>query len=1056
MKKFLLSSFTLLALCTPVLNAQNTEGGDVIFDLTTSSAFNKCSQTSYRYNHGSYPAFTFYTYYSCVQMYNYSVSEPNYDDILFTPELELKQGHLYRVTTAPAAYTSGKTTNLHVYYGQGAPSDYSENNEFEANYNLLASYTDLPYVNVSYSSQAEDRAVEFTVPADGKYRIAFRGEPNRMNLFRTKIIEFGPSDIPAAVNDLAVLPDADGANTVEISFTLPSETITGQSLADATLSYTLLRDDDTIDAGSKNGGEAVSFTDDQVSAGEHTYTLEVSNGDNKTTLSVSTFVGAETPTEATDVVLSGAEGAYKITWKAPTSGVHGATLSQEKIKYQIKRFVGENSEVLTSDHSSTEYTDDFSSSELAALCYEITVVYGSETSEGAKSNVIKAGSLNLPFADSFAGAVIDDLKWEIETVAGTSANNKWQAAEQIWTGSASATKYNSVDDDGGLAFVDFWYISSGNSSRLETMPLSVESATAPVVDFWLWRSNNGNDNIQLQIQIDNNDWQDIEGAVYQNKPDPNAEDAAVGWFNYKLGFGTYITEGAKTFRIGFTANSKNGYNMAIDAVRIFNVSGADLEVASLSAPETILAGNDLTLTLKIANNGGDVSAGDYTINVETNFPTPVEFETVGISSLSYAVLTAVLPITAEEAFDLPEYTFTVEVVYEGDEEPDNNVSDEITVATAFSSLQKPGATTISSDESGNFTLEWESAKDLSYQPIDIAESFEDFDNNAEGPFNGFTIIDLDHNVGDANYATGMPASSKFIVVTPVVKATTSYNTGQYENVDGTKCLGLTSSTGTQNDWIISPELNCGKGENASLKLDFLVAFGKPSNPSSSYSYSYEVLYALDDYSEESPATSFVRVTSGSRSKYGTSAYDQNFEEISVTGIPGNAKYIAIHFNSTVNSGVRAHTVAVDNIRITEVDEAPLLGYHVYERNNGRINEEQIDINTLSHTFADRARASLTRSFYVTAIYNEGESEPSDLATISNEAGIENVFGNGSLIQAVNNGVLISGFDGLVANVYSLDGRLAASVKCSEATVVNLNSGLYVVKVGTEVAKVAVK
>lgn len=1024
MKKLL----SILALAGVFLGSYAQDDGTVIFDLTTQTAFNQCAQRSFWYDHDDITMWVFSSYSYTVNLYNYNVAEPYYDDYLITPALEMKAGRLYRVTTAPYAEVNGKTVNLYVYYGQGSPDD-------AENFTLAGSFKDLPYYSNSNNALVPECIAEFTVPEDGNYRVAFRGEPNKMYMARTKILEYAPTTVPATVTDFTVLPDPDGASKATVTFTVPATTRTGQDLTGEALTYNIYRGEDLINTGTANGGTPISYTDNEVTPGDVTYSLEIARGDEKTDLiSVNTFIGVETPNPVTDLTLTGTGGAYLLTWTAPSVGTHGASLDPAKLTYQITRHAGEDTEVIATDNPTTQFTDDFESSELIQLSYEVVAKYSTQTSEPVTSNSLRAGSMNLPFADSFANAQIDGMKWEVEKVTGT---YEWQAAARVGSSPSNLTK-DAYDGDGGLAYYNFFNATAGSSSRLMTMPISNASTTSPVVDFHLWRHGVNNDRIKLQIQIDGGEWQDIEGAEYSQIANEGEVPDENGWYNYTVGFGSYIPENCSTYRIAFTAVSNYGYNMAIDAVRIFNMAGSDLAISSVSAPESIVAGNDIELVINVSNNGADVASDDYTIVVDSNYPQPITVESVAIASLGSHQFRVAIPVTAEEAYDQPTYNFTAKLIYDADEVEDNNESETVEVTTGFSEFNSPEEVQAEfvDNNPSMVKISWASAKDLSYTPVNIIETFDDLEKDATGNFNGWVSIDLDQQEGSYHYNVG---SSEFTVTNG---GSPSGGSGNY--------IGVTTKSGSQqDDWLISPEINCKDG--SLLNFSAKVAC---KNVSSSYSIHLELMYSEEEYDAENPASSFQSLKSWSSSTYGPLYQNASFCTITYEGIPSTAKYVALHFDTKTNYDM---AIWVDDLKVYEEDTTPLLGYNVYERNSGRMNEEPLDDNTLEYVVTDKTREiKKTRIFYVTGIYPDGESAPSAIASLDVSTQVEDILDAGKAVVSVNGGVMISGYEGETAEVYTIDGQRVASMKCAEITVINLNAGIYVVKVGAETRKVMIK
>ena len=327
-------------------SAQST---DAVLDLTDRTTFDKCTQTSERYEREDYSAWSFNNYGKYPYMYNYDINEPYYSDYLVTPEVTLKAYTLYRIEVSPAAYNSGKTTSLTIGLGQG--NDLTK-------YKVLAKYDNLAYANKSTVAQ---KTVEFNVDADGQYKLYFLGETNGMYLYDTKVIEVGSSNVPLAAEGLTLMPAADGSASVTVSFTLPSTTISGQPL-DGTLKYSIFRGDGetALKTGRGGAGEYVSYTDNDCGEGAVSYSVVVENDGNVSDrVTASTYVGKETPAAVTDLNVTGSDGSYTLTWKAPSVGIHGAYIDPESLTYRVTRIVDGVSTVLSEAISATTFTDNY-------------------------------------------------------------------------------------------------------------------------------------------------------------------------------------------------------------------------------------------------------------------------------------------------------------------------------------------------------------------------------------------------------------------------------------------------------------------------------------------------------------------------------------------------------------------------------------------------------------------------------------------------------------------------------------------------------------------------
>lgn len=1021
MKKF----FTLALLLSSLTTFVRSEDR-VIFDFTDQEQFNQCeskdnssSYYQYKWNYvgkSSYsevPAYLTYTNYNGVDTY------------LMSPNLALESGHLYKVRFIPMAYYNGYTINAAVCVGQGTINDVKT-------FDVISQYNNVPYHGTWNWYEADVYESTFVVPAAGDYRVGFHVTGDDAVLMEARIYDCGESAIPAAVADFKVYPDSNGESMADVSFTMPSTTVTGQAIS-GDLSYNVYRGGTLLKSGTAAAGSEVKFTDKSVAPGNATYAVEIVNGDEKSVrVSCSTYIGQETPSSPSNVAASGFGGNYKVTWTAPEIGTHGALLDQSKIKYTVTRVAAGESSELATVTGVTEYSDRYESNVLGDLYYEVKAAYGSKNSGAVKSNILKTGSASLPFADSFAGAKLDEANWDVEIIDND--RYYWKAAANIGQSEGTNFTLPVFDGDGGCVYYNFYNATRGSSARLMTMPFEAGANANPVLDFALWRYGNNTDCIKVQVQVDNGEWQDV--TEYYNaatEDDPAYGTTTPHWYKYSVNLADYI-QGANVYRVGFLALSNYGNIMGIDAVRIFNQVDRDLEMASISAPAEIIAGNDLELVLNIANNGKDVKADDYSIVIDSNFPDVPAVETVDLAGLESRQITVKLPVTAEEAYETPAYSFSAKVVYNGDELPENNESEEISVQTAFAPYNSPSNFVAAQDVDSAVNLSWERADDPNYKFVDIKEDFESLEEDATRDFNGWVSLDLDGSRGDNYYGA---SSSEFTV---------TYNT----NIGGYKGNHISvnvASNAQQNDWLISPRFEAREGS----EVTFSARIAVKDVSSSLYKVKVSALYSeQDSYDPANPAASFKEIKTIESG--GTElAADRSFHRVTFK-VPVTAKYVALNFTTKTTISMAMY---VDDLQVVETDVNPVLGYHVYERGAGRVNDEALAAETTQHTVSGKVRSNdVTRSFYATAIYGSGESAPSNLSSVTTE--VADIIASGVSIAPVSGGVLVNGYDGEIAAVYSLDGACVASLKCSDHTVISLSAGVYVVKVGNDVKKVLVK
>lgn len=202
--------------------------------------------------------------------------------------------------------------------------------------------------------------------------------------------------------------------------------------------------------------------------------------------------------------------------------------------------------------------------------------------------------------------------------------------------------------------------------------------------------------------------------------------------------------------------------------------------------------------------------------------------------------------------------------------------------------------------------------------------------------------------------------------------------------EGSNMLCVTVPSGAQqDDWLISPVLNADP--KSTLTLSFKIGY---KNFSVAQTNNFEILYTNSD-GELNPARPSallnamfedVRFDVPAASSGTTDPVD--LVEMTFEGIPGSAKRVAIHFKSKMTSYI-ANAMWLDCLTLTEISPIELLGYNVYDVEWWMpLNEEPIPAGTNSFVIPPAANEYITsRNVFVTAIYNDGESAPSERVEI---------------------------------------------------------------------------
>lgn len=163
---------------------------------------------------------------------------------------------------------------------------------------------------------------------------------------------------PAAPTNFTAEAGAMGALTAELSFILPSETVSGDPLTELT-NLKIYRNGELHHTISEPviGAEQVYNDVEFTESGWYYYLIAGENSMGEgLTASTTVFVGPDVPAAPGNVELVAVGNSGQLSWDAPTGGLNGGYFSEAGVTYTLVRFPGAV-EVAT-DISDTEFFDD--------------------------------------------------------------------------------------------------------------------------------------------------------------------------------------------------------------------------------------------------------------------------------------------------------------------------------------------------------------------------------------------------------------------------------------------------------------------------------------------------------------------------------------------------------------------------------------------------------------------------------------------------------------------------------------------------------------------------
>lgn len=202
-----------------------------------------------------------------------SVNNPIGDDWLITPGINMEGGTVYRFTMNMKTFTQGYPEDFDICVGTD-PNDIST-------FKVAKEVRGLELYETF-----GDYSADFNIDADGEYFVAIRycsdnaNKGSMLMLNSVRVTKVGATKAPAAVGDLKITPDADGAMAATVAFTAPATDLAGDAIPSLT-KVNVYRGGTaepihTFD--SPAPGASLSFTDNRVSrVGTTVYSVVAEN-----------------------------------------------------------------------------------------------------------------------------------------------------------------------------------------------------------------------------------------------------------------------------------------------------------------------------------------------------------------------------------------------------------------------------------------------------------------------------------------------------------------------------------------------------------------------------------------------------------------------------------------------------------------------------------------------------------------------------------------------------------------------------------------------------------
>lgn len=874
---------------------------------------------------------------SQVARYRYSTSNAADDYIVF-PGVELKAGSKYKVALDAASYSDSYPERIEVVAGKVAKVS-------ELTIPVIAA-TDVAtkdFINVSNN--------EFTVTEDGTYFIAVHAisDADAFYLYvdNISIAELDDS-APAAVSDLAVVADAQGANKATVTFTVPAQTIAGAALTEA-VSYVVKCDGEEIKAETKAAGEKVSFEDAVDAAGYYTYSVTVScAGKTSEATTLKAYIGYDTPDVVSNITIADKSSSVDIAWEAPTKGAEGYVVNPADFKYNIYpvemvEFWGmtfpstdyENPYATGLTETSANVAFDTNSGEMGFTYFAVTTTNTTGESDDAYGVVVTGAPYQMPFAESVAGG-------ELSYWWGTSCDSN----NDLLDGGLYLGESASDGDGGSLQMV----ANTAGWMTVESGKIALAGAVNPVFTF----DYSGDVAAQLTVSVitpkgvKDNVATFTTGADFAPATVSLAEFANEDWVRVII-TGTFAAAG----------------NAFVDNIRVYNMLDNNLVAKAITATSRVQAGEDVKVNVTVENQGSKAAeAGAYTVDIYCN---DAKVESIPGTALESNATTTFEYTYATNVMTPASLEWKAVVEYAADGDMNNNTT--ATVKTTIKTSNYPAVTTLTGTQAdGTVSLTWSEPDTNAAMPTTVTDDFESYDgfttsagewtfvDGDDAEIGGFQGIDF--SVDGVNVIQ----SKQSFWVHDVTDATVWNQT--FAANSGSKYLAamFLYRGGQADDWAISPMLS-GNTQTISFYA---------RSYSTEYPEAIEVLYSASGKS----TADFVSVKS-------IAVVPGEWTEVTAE-LPAGAKYFAIR-----SCAADGFMLMVDDVTYETNGGVPtdlsLVGYNIY-RDGVKLNAEPVG----ETRYTDATATDGEHSYVVTVVYDKGESAASNIVTLSVLSGINSV------------------------------------------------------------------
>ncbi|MBD5192222.1 MAG: hypothetical protein HDS88_04950 [Bacteroidales bacterium] len=948
----------------------------------------------------------FYSFNKCLQL----SGSKGFDDWAITPAVKVKAGTSYPVSI------SLTTSN---YYDETVEVKWGTAPTAEAMTNTL-----IEPATFRSSGEAVVLNGELSVAEAGTIYIGIHGcttdKSYAINLLNVTIENGMTAAAPAAVADFNVSSPVDGTLQANISFSAPSTDLAGAALEgeSALTKIEILRDGNVIATLTEGlaAGKLMEYTDkdENLTAGNHVYSVIPYNayGEGVAT-EKEVLVGARKPMapESAKFIEEGNTGKITITWTPVTTDFEGNTINSDAVTYRV---IDRQYETVADGVTGTSVTIQAVPEGEQAFCqYAVyAVTAGGESDKMAATAYKPVGSAyDTPWAESFANGSVSHI-FGYNYIKG---QEPWQFKSSHDWG------FTSQDEDNGFAYLECY----GDLTALVTGKINLEGLNNPALTYYTYNYNSGSTPYTnaLEVQVDNGDG---NGFVTVQSNVVSETGPINQWNKVVVDLSEYD---GQTVILRIEPKTPALAVYTLDNLRVGSYVEHNLTISNISAPAVADVNKTYEVSVVVTNTGVQPVA-QYTVELLkgeelVSFIECSRLEPAASKTVTFEVEATIL--------DGDYATLHAEIVSETDEVEADNKSEEVSVG--ISSPIVPLVSDLAANaKEDKIELVWSEPDLANAAPSAVTENF-DAAESWTSTVDGWKFVDEDKapfgGINTPNFpCTGVQSWFVADHAWPFPEegvARWIAHSGEKFIASGYAFRG--GSAVQSDDWAISPRLH-GASQAVSL-------YAKSFD--GAYLESFDVLASstttnLDDFQ-----------TIGSAFEVPNAWTQYRFM------LPEGTRYVAFRSRS-----YDKFLLFIDDVTFVpengESAQLNIKGYHVY-RNDIRLTDTPVA--TPSYTDVN-VPANREHAYFVTAVYDNGESRPSNKVTAKLESGVDGIYSSEVAIQPVSGGVIIKNLAEGQITVNTVDGRTVATAEAAPAVRISLANGIYIVSAGNKVAKVVVK